>query len=88
MANVEIYTKSWCGYSHAAKAFLDARGVPYREIDVTADPDTEQVMIEWSGRHTVPQIFIDGRSIGGHDDLVALDASDELNALLGRRVAA
>ena len=88
MANVEIYTKSWCGYSSAAKAFLDARGVPYTEIDVTADPVTEQVMIKWSGRHTVPQIFIDGRAIGGHDDLVALDATGELDALFGTSLAA
>ena len=88
MTNVEIYTKSWCGYSSAAKSFLEARGVPYTEIDVTDDPVTEQVMIEWSGRHTVPQIFIDGRSIGGHDDLVALDASGELDRLLGKSLAA
>jgi len=49
MANVEVYTKSWCGYSVAAKALLDAKGVPYTDIDVTADPYTERAMIERSG---------------------------------------
>ena len=88
MANVEIYTKSWCGYSTAAKALLGAKGVPYKEIDITTDRDTEQLVIEWTGRHTVPQIFIDGRGIGGFDELVALDATGELDALLGVSKAA
>ena len=90
MATVEIFTKSWCGYSTAAKEFLDTKGVPYREIDVTTDSETEQLIIEWSGRHTVPQVFIDGRSVGGFDDLVALEATGELDRLLGAsdRIAA
>ncbi|TDJ20980.1 MAG: glutaredoxin 3 [Gammaproteobacteria bacterium] len=82
MANVEVYTKSWCGYSVAAKALLDAKGVPYTDIDVTADPYTERAMIERSGTYTVPQIFIDGRGVGGYDDLSALDASGKLDSLL------
>lgn len=82
MAKVEIYTKSWCGYSVGAKALLDTLGVPYTDIDVTTDRDTELAMIERSGAHTVPQIFIDGRGIGGYDDLSALDARGKLVSLL------
>ena len=82
MAKVEIYTKSWCGYSVGAKALLDTKDVPYTEIDVTTDRDTEVAMIERSGAYTVPQIFIDGRGLGGYDDLSALDASGKLDSLL------
>ena len=82
MAKVEIYTKSWCGYSVNAKALLDAKGVAYTDIDVTTDRDTELEMIERAGAYTVPQIFIDGHGIGGYDDLSALDASGELDSLL------
>ena len=53
MAKVEIYTKSWCGYSAGAKALLDAKGVPYTDIDITADPDTELAMIERTGAYTL-----------------------------------
>ncbi len=82
MAKVEIYTKSWCGYSAGAKALLDAKGVPYTDIDITADPDTELAMIERTGAYTVPQIFIDGRGVGGYDELSALDVAGQLDSLL------
>ncbi len=82
MAKVEIYTKSWCGYSAGAKALLDAKGVPYTDIDVTADPDTELAMIERAGAYTGPQIFIDGRGVGGYDELSALDVRGQLDSLL------
>jgi glutaredoxin 3 len=82
MAKVEIYTKSWCGYSAGAKALLDAKGVPYTDIDITADPDTELAMIERTGAYTVPQIFIDGRGVGGYDELSALDVRGQLDSLL------
>ncbi len=82
MTKVEIYTKSWCGYSVGAKALLDSKGVAYTDIDVTTDRDTEVAMIERSGAYTVPQIFIDGRGVGGYDQLSALDARGELDSLL------
>ncbi len=82
MAKVEIYTTSWCGYSAGAKALLDAKGVPYTDIDVAADPDAKRAMISRSGAYTVPQVFIDGRGVGGYDELSALDARGELDPLL------
>ena len=83
MAKVEIYTKSWCGYSAGAKALLDAKGVPYTDIDVTANSDAELAMIERTRAYTVPQVFIDGRGVGGYDELSALDVRGELDLLLG-----
>jgi len=80
MALIEIYTKSWCGYCHRAKALLQSRGLEFTEIKVTRANIAE--MLERAGRHTVPQIFIDGTHIGGSDDLAALERSGQLDRLL------
>jgi glutaredoxin 3 len=73
MTEITIYTKSWCGYCHAAKELLSRQGYRYREIDVTHDLALYREMLARSeGRRTVPQIFIDGKAIGGYTDLSAL----------------
>ena len=83
MPNIEIYTKDYCPYSWRAKALLESKGTLYEEIDVTHDPEREREMIARLGRRTVPEIFFDGRLIGGSDELHALEASGELDRLLG-----
>lgn len=83
MSRVEIYTKSYCPFCHRAKALLDRHGVVYEEYDVTSDPEGMSAMRERAdGRRTVPQIFIDGRGIGGCDDLVELERKGRLAPLL------
>ena len=84
MADVTIYTTVSCPYCVQAKRLLDHKGVAYAEIDVTGDYDRRQEMMRASGRRTVPQIFIDGQSIGGFDELYALEQSGELDVLLVR----
>lgn len=83
MAQVIIYTTNWCPYCRGAKAFLRAKAVDFEEIDVTYDPDKRIEMEQRSRRHTVPQIFIDGQSVGGYDDIRMLEATGELDRLLG-----
>ncbi len=84
MAKVEIYTKAFCGYSVRAKRLLEEKGVDYAEFDITMDAPRRAEMIQRAGgRSTVPQVFIDGRHIGGCDDLMALDRSGGLDPLLG-----
>lgn len=73
MRDVVIYTTTYCGYCHRAKALLDRRHIPYREVDVTQDRATRRELVARTGRYTVPQIFVEGRSIGGCDELYALD---------------
>lgn len=80
--HITLYTKGYCPYCHRAKALLDAKSVAYEEFDLTKLPHLTDEMITRSGRTTVPQIFIDGRHIGGSDDLAALEASGKLDALL------
>jgi glutaredoxin 3 len=83
MAKVLVYSTNYCPYCAAAKALLRAKGVPFEEIDVSKDPARRAEMEQLSGRRTVPQIFINGRSIGGYDDVRQLDATGELDRLLG-----
>ena len=82
MSRIEIYTKDWCGFSARAKALLAAKGLAYDEIDVTHDPAREREMMAWAGRHTVPQVFIDGAHVGGSDDLARLEATGALDRIL------
>ncbi len=83
MARVIIYTTNWCPYCNAAKALLRSKSVEFEEIDVTDDPQERMEMERLSRRRTVPQIFIDGRPIGGYDDVRMLDATGDLDKLLG-----
>lgn len=83
MADVEIYTRMMCGYSTAAKRLLDRKGVAYVEHDASFSPELRQEMIaKANGRSTFPQIFIDGRHVGGSDELHALDREGKLDAML------
>lgn len=83
VAKVEVYTTSYCPYCMRAKSLLKRKGVAFEEIDVTEDRALREKMIELSGgRRTVPEIFINGRIIGGYDELRALDDEGRLDPLL------
>ena len=83
MATVEIYTKASCGFCIRAKRMLDMKKIDYREIAVDRGGAPREEMIQRTGgRSTVPQIFIDGRHIGGCDDLMSLEYDGKLDALL------
>jgi GrxC family glutaredoxin len=84
MPKVVIYTTHYCPYCFGAKAFLRSKNVEFEEIDVTDDPARRAEMERLSARRTVPQIFVDDQSIGGYDDARRLDATGELDRLLGR----
>jgi glutaredoxin 3 len=83
VAKIEIYETAFCGYCGRAKALLDRKGARYESIDLYEHPERRDEMIERAGgRHTVPQIFIDGEHIGGSDDLYALDRAGGLDPKL------
>ena len=83
MAKVEIYTKAFCPYCSRAMRLLTGKGVAPVEYDITyGGPQRQEMMGRANGRTTVPQVFIDGRHIGGSDDLAALDARGGLDPLL------
>lgn len=83
MAKIEVYTKFLCPFCARAMKLLKAKGVEVDEIDITmGGPKRAEMLARSGGRTTVPQIFIDGRAIGGSDDLVALDRRGGLDPLL------
>jgi glutaredoxin 3 len=81
-AAVTMYTKTWCPYCARARALFDKKGVAFTDIDIEASAGRRDEMLTRSGRHTVPQIFIGDRHVGGCDDLHALDAAGDLDPLL------
>ncbi|WP_066793736.1 glutaredoxin 3 [Sphingomonas soli] len=83
MAKIEIYTKAFCPYCSRATALLSSKGAEFEEIDLTMGGPRRAEMIQRAGgRTTVPQIFIDGKHIGGSDDLAALEREGGLDPLL------
>ncbi|MDO5611699.1 MAG: glutaredoxin 3 [Paracoccus sp. (in: a-proteobacteria)] len=83
MPRIEIYATATCPYCNAAKALLTKKGASFENIDVGAQPELRAKMTQRAGgRRTVPQIFIDGKHIGGSDDLHALDRDGKLDPLL------
>lgn len=83
MADILVYTKDYCPYCHAAKDLLRKKGAAFVEVDIQKFPERRAEMIaKAGGRTTVPQIFIDGRHVGGCDDIHDLDAAGGLDPLL------
>ena len=84
MAEAEIYTGMMCGYCAAAKRLLKQKGVAYSEVDVSfSRGKRSEMMARAGGRHTVPQIFIDGEHIGVCDELYTLEQAGQLDGKLG-----
>jgi glutaredoxin 3 len=82
MAKVQVYTKRICPYCTSAKALLKKKGVAFEEIDVENDDAKREWLVEATGQRTVPQIFVDGRSLGGFTDIDALDKQGQLDPIL------
>jgi glutaredoxin 3 len=82
MSRVRVYTMAWCVCCHRAKAVLDAEGIDYEEVPLDDDPGFRATLMDLTGGWTVPQILIDGRSIGGYTELVGLLRDGRLGELL------
>ena len=81
---VEIYTWKFCPFCIRAKALLKEKGVKFTEYPIDGDNNARAKMSERAGGlSTLPQIFINGKSIGGCDDLYKLERNNELNELIG-----
>jgi glutaredoxin 3 len=80
--SVVIYSKPFCGYCTRVKAMFERRGIAVEEVMASMDPLLRKEMRERSGRMTYPQVFIDGRHIGGCHELTALDSDGGLDEIL------
>ncbi|GHD34203.1 glutaredoxin 3 [Parahalioglobus pacificus] len=84
MADVKMYTTRLCPYCMRARMLLESKGVAFTDIAVDADPELRREMMQLSGRHTVPQIWIGDQHVGGFDDIAALDRQGKLDELLNQ----
>jgi glutaredoxin 3 len=78
---IVMYTTRYCGYCERARRVLRARGIPYEDIDVTGNFELRRQMVKETGHRTVPIILLDGKLIGGSDELVAMNSTGQLDAL-------
>jgi glutaredoxin 3 len=78
---VQVYTTNYCGFCSRAKALLSRLNIAFDEIDVSEDDEKRNWLVSASGQRTVPQIFIDGRSVGGFVELAALERAGGLREL-------
>lgn len=82
-APVKLYSTAMCPYCVRAERLLEAKGVTNIEkIRVDLDPEQRVLMMQKTGRRTVPQIYIGDTHVGGFDDLYALDQAGTLDRLL------
>jgi glutaredoxin 3 len=82
MAKIQMYSKKNCPFCVRAKALLDRKGIPYEIIDAEGNDELRAWLAEASGQKTVPQIFVDGRPLGGFTDIDALDREGKLDPIL------
>ena len=88
LAEVVMYRTPFCPYCMRAEALLRRKGVTVREVDVSGDENARRWLLEATRSRTVPQIFINGASVGGFDDIAALDRRGVLDQLLAEAPAA
>jgi len=86
MADVVVYRTPSCGYCVRVHQLLQSKGVPFTEVDVSDDHGKRQWLFEVTKRRTVPQVFINGKPVGGFDDVARLNRTGELDRLLAESV--
>jgi glutaredoxin 3 len=79
---VVVYRTQYCPYCTMAERLLSQKGIPFTEVDVSSDPERRRWLVKATGQRTVPQVFINGRSIGGFQELSGISRRGELEALL------
>ncbi len=83
-ADVLLYTTEYCPYCTRAKALLTKKGVAFTEIRVDERPELRSWLIEASKQCTVPQVFVNGKALGGFTDIADLDREGVLDEMLKR----
>ena len=76
---IKIYSTTWCPSCRAAKSLFDSKNVEYEEINIEEVDISREKLKEMTGGHTVPQIVINGTSVGGYDQLLMLDQMNKLD---------
>lgn len=84
MSKVTVYVTTYCGFCDAAKRWLTSMDIDFDTIDVTTDSEMRMQLVERSGMRTVPQIFVGDTSVGGYQEMRAMDNRGEFRPLLDK----
>ena len=76
---IKIYSADWWGSCIAAKKLLDDKGLSYEEINIEDNNINRKELVKLTGGHTIPQIIINDRSIGGFENLLILNQEKKLD---------
>ena len=82
---IKIYSTSWCHPCKMAKKLLDQKKLKYEEINIEEVGISRQELHNLTGGNTVPQIMINGKSIGGFNDLLILNTNGKLDKLVSKK---
>tara|TARA_Y100000310_G_C20455098_1_gene702664 strand:- start:607 stop:852 length:246 start_codon:yes stop_codon:yes gene_type:complete len=75
---ITIYSTSWCQFCKLAGRYLSEKGLEFKEINIEEDGISRDDLVKLTGGRSVPQIIVDGKPIGGYDDLLRLDNEKKL----------
>jgi glutaredoxin 3 len=79
---IVMYSTRFCPYCMRARGLLQSKGWDYQDIPVDGDQGLRSEMMQKSGQHTVPQIWIGDQHIGGCDELFRLEVGNQLEAMV------
>ena len=79
---IVMYTTRFCPYCMRARGLLESKGWDYQDIPVDGDEGLRTEMMQKSGRHTVPQIWIGNQHVGGCDELFRLEVGNHLEIMV------
>ena len=71
-----------CGFSAAVVGILKEAGVPFESYNILADPELREGLKAYSSWPTYPQLYVDGKLVGGADIVRDLHAKGELQQIL------
>ena len=69
MSKIIVYSKDQCGYCVKAKALLNSKSIEFKEININEKAEAFEYIVS-QGHRSMPQIYIDDKSIGGYTELL------------------
>jgi monothiol glutaredoxin len=76
-----------CGFSAQVVSILKQKGVDFLDVNILPDPELRQGLKEFSNWPTFPQLYVDGKLVGGCDIVTGMNESGELDQVLGTSAA-